>query len=55
MAVTRAKCMVSHKNYVGPSLFYAWAALSIVCFPESWNHVIELLRLDLGFEFKEKT
>jgi hypothetical protein len=31
MAITGGKCIISHKNHFGPSIYCAWAALSLFC------------------------
>jgi hypothetical protein len=39
MAVTRGKCIVSHKNHVSPSLYCACVAFSVVFFPTKPHEV----------------
>lgn len=57
MVIIRGKCIVSNKNHIDPSLYWAWAGLAVVCFPtkryESRTRVILLLGFGLSLTTKK--
>jgi hypothetical protein len=59
MAIAKGKCIVPHKNHIGPSLYCAWAALLILCFKvkrhESQANVILILSFGFSSDHKETT